>query len=220
MRRRDYSGAMTSLSFWLDDWEYECCGDERKIGDRIVVGLSFDGPIQESDTVDRFETTPDGQTTLSGSTRSFGNKVFPWVVQVGKIEVGIRSNPKFDHVHGIGRLWEERHADPPATTGSVTSIKWWNKILKRDDNGTYRRVGFDNPQPVFNTEKRPGYPSDNDLKIRRWVEEARSKGLKGPLTIRPADMTDYAPTRWAFQFTIDVLHPRIDRRPLPNDLRY
>lgn len=199
---------MTSLSFWLDDWEYECCGDERNIGDRVVVGLSFDGPIEKSDEVDRLETALDGQTMLAGSTHSFGSKEFPWVVNVGKIAIAISSNPKHHHVHGVGRLWEERHADAPTTKGRITSIKWWNKILQKESDGTYRRVAFDNPQSVFNTEKRPGNPSANDLKIRRWAEEARTKGLRGPLTFSPADMSGYVPTRWAFQFTIEVFQPK------------
>jgi len=195
---------MDSLSFWLADWEYECCGDQRKVGDEISIRLSFDGSVQATDEADRIEDSKDGGALLIGSTHSFDSITFPWLLRVGSIDVGVARNPNFARVKGEGRLWEERHDDSPTTTGRVTLIQWWRAVYQQGSDGVFQPIGYDDPQTIYNTEKRPGYPSESDLAIQRWSKQAKSIGFKGPLTITPANMDGFVPSGWAFRFTLDI----------------
>jgi hypothetical protein len=57
---------MNEVQFWLDDWEHECCGDHRKVGDKIKVSLWFEGLAVITDDEPMVDPLPDGSMVVVG----------------------------------------------------------------------------------------------------------------------------------------------------------
>jgi len=61
--------------------------------------------MESTQESDRIVSLPDGHTALVGSTQSYANAMFPWLLKVESSEIGIDRNPVFERVEGEGRLW-------------------------------------------------------------------------------------------------------------------
>jgi hypothetical protein len=198
---------VTEIRFWLGDWEHECCGDHRKVGDSITVDLSFQGAVDPTDQDDQVTSNGDGSMLLVGETTLAPRR--GWLVTSDHMEFGIQSHKPAPRVICSGRLREERHGDPsggPATgsvSGTITGIRWHEAIFEKDGDRN-RRVGYESPVVVYDTEKFPGYPRPPLPGLTGLRDDAARGAVVGPITFRPAPLSDSGPSGWAFEFILCV----------------
>lgn len=202
-------GSVTALRFWLDHWEHECCGDQRKVGDSITVTLSLEGSAEPSNEADLVQSDPDGEMVIIGEARRSMDTEPGLVVRSGDVEFGFPGDISTARVRCVGKLWEERHGSPgggPATgevTGRITGLQWHPATYEKLA-GSNTRVGFGSPTVIYNTNKFPGYPKPTSPGILRMRAAAARGELTGPFTFTASPMADYQPTGWAFVFIMEV----------------
>ncbi|GAA4017416.1 hypothetical protein GCM10022247_45890 [Allokutzneria multivorans] len=121
---------MATVPVLIEDWQYECCGDPFKIGDRVTWQLYyFTNPAVIVSPPERMrlslgvEAIPDSP----GAHLSSGELHVFWPdpsMKDGLVEIS-------------GVLHEERHSEPvvPKTTGSVERIRLIS-MRHRNDPGT------------------------------------------------------------------------------------
>jgi hypothetical protein len=195
---------VTEIHFWLDDWEHQCCGDQRKVGDRIQVPLWFEDVPTPSDDPAGVESLRDGTMVLVGDVINRRASEPFLLIDAGVLTVACRRRFAGERLRCEGRLWEERHEEPvPAVEGTITAMRWHKALYEKTDEG-HRVIGYEEPAVIYNTNKYPGYPPPEDPKRVAFREGVRSGKIKGPFTFQPAPMDDYVPSGWAFQFTVEV----------------
>ncbi|WP_086825189.1 DUF6578 domain-containing protein [Allokutzneria sp. NRRL B-24872] len=121
---------MAVVPVLIEDWQYECCGDPFKIGDRVTWQLcyfndrpEFLSPPDQMRLSLGVDAIPDGP----GAHLSSGELHVLWPdpsTKDGLAEI-------------VGVLHEERHSTPavPATTGFVRRIRQMS-VQHRNDPGT------------------------------------------------------------------------------------
>jgi hypothetical protein len=195
---------MAEVRFWLLDWEHQCCGDQRKVGDTITVDLSFDGTPEASNEPLDIEAIRDGSMVLTGDVTDLRMSQPAWLVNAGPVSIAWSGKFPGERVRLTGKLYEERHSEYSATvTGTITGIRWHKALYETYEDG-FRRVGYEDPVPIYNTSKYPGFPPPEDPKRLEFREAVKSGRIKGPFTFKAAPMDNYVPSGWAFEFIIDV----------------
>jgi hypothetical protein len=152
---------VTSLSFWLQSWEHECCGPERRVGETVEVTLSFDGDVTTTDAVALFESDRNGRSRIVGEIDRQVGSFTGYLVHAPDVHFAVtRGNPPGDRVQCSGRLWEERHGPTewPSSTLNVGQIEeiWY---CTTGDAG-----GPETSTRIYNTSKRP--PRSGDWAFR------------------------------------------------------
>jgi hypothetical protein len=181
---------VTGLHFWLADWEHECCGDRRKVGDEITVALTFVGALEPIEDYESVLALDDGEMLIAGEVEAGS---YGCVVRSGAVRFGVRDELAVsERVRCQGRLWEVRHEieGSDVTTGRVTGIRWRPALL--DDE--WRVVGYEAGPVIYNTDTRP--------------EKPRMMSF-GPVSVPlPPSAAELRTRRaWAFVFTIEVSEP-------------
>lgn len=195
---------MTEVHFWLDNWEHECCGDQRKVGDTVSVSLwCEDVPTPTEDSVG-VASLWDGSMVVVGDVTNLRASQPFLLIDAGALTVACRRRFAGDRLRCEGKLWEERHEEPvPEVQGTITGMRWHEAVYEKTNEG-HRVIGYEKPTAIYNTNKFPGYPPPEDPKRAQWREAVRSGKLKGPFTFKAMPMDDYVPSGWAFEFIIDV----------------
>jgi hypothetical protein len=195
---------VTEVHFWLDDWEHECCGDQRKVGDKVRVPLWFEDEPTVSEDAVSVESRWDGSMVVVGDvTNRRASQPF-LLIKAGNVTVACRRRFAGKRLRCEGRLWEERHEDSaPEVRGTITGMRWHKALYERTDDG-HRVTGYEQPTVIYNTNKYPGYPPPKDPKRTAFREAVKWDKVKGPFTFHPVPMDDYVPSGWAFEFIIDV----------------
>jgi hypothetical protein len=197
-------GCMNEVHFWLDDWEHECCGDHRKVGDRIKVPLWFEDLAVTTDDEPVVKALPDGLMVVVGDVVNRKQSQPFLLVDAGQLTVACRQRFDGTRVRCEGRLWEERHEDSvPTVKGTVIGMRWHKGLYEKTKEG-HRRIGFAEPTVIYNTDKFPGYPVPESPNLRKARENVRSGKAKGRITYKAAPMEDFVPAGWAFEFIIEV----------------
>ena len=196
-------GCVTEVHFWLDDWEHECCGDQRKVGVRSEFRCgSRMSPCKPRSTrpgvaVGRLDDR---------CWRCDQSKAIPalpvggcWRPDCGMSETICRREaplrretlggaPRAGRSHRQGN--DHRHA--LAQSG----------IQKTKDG--HCQIGYEKPTVIYNTEKYPGYPPPEDAKLVRFREAVKSGKPKGPLVFKPAPGRLSCRRDGRFEFIIEV----------------
>jgi hypothetical protein len=194
---------VTEVRFWLVEWEHQCWGDHRKVGDTITVNLSYEGSAHPSDGPLSVATHRDGTMTIVGDVSGLGRSQPAWLVNAGEVSVAWAGKYPGPRVRLHGRLYEERHSDISAeVTGRITGMRWHEAISHKDAEG-HRRISYENPTLIYNTNKYPGFPQPVPPGILRMRELVKKGQLKGPFTFKPSK-TDRKRTAWAFEFILEV----------------
>ncbi len=194
---------MTEVRFWLVDWEHQCCGDHRKVGDTITVNLSCEGSAEACDEPLTVEAQRNGSMIIVGDVSDLHRSQPAWLVSAGGVSVARAGKYPGARVRLRGRLYEKRHSDiSTEVTGRINGMRWHEAISRTDAEGC-QRISYENPTVVYNTNKYPGFPQPVSPGIRRMSELAKKGELKGPFTFRPAK-TDPKRTAWAFEFILEV----------------
>ena len=193
---------MTEVRFWLANWEHQCCGESRKVGDVITAPVCCDGSTVELTAEPRStEARPDGSMMLVGEVSDFNHAQPAWVIDTGCVKVAWRGKYPGVRVRCSGKLWEERHGPDSYSmplTGRLTGIRWHKAAYEPDGEG--RVVGYERETVIYNTNKYPGYPPPPRPVPTR---SAVSTG-KGWIRYKGAPMDDYEPSGWAFEFILEV----------------
>jgi hypothetical protein len=197
---------MTAITFWLADWEHECCGDRRMVGETIAVSLSFDGSIEATDEPDSVEPIGDGQMLMVGSTR-ISEKTEPgWIVETRGVEFGYAGERVGPRVRCNGELWEQRHGSPEGgtavghTTGRISMIRLHEVNYELISGRSYARVGRGVSKEMMDT----GEKADNDdgdaseVDISRDAPRGRWLFMPRPTVASPST------TGWEFEFGLEI----------------
>lgn len=195
---------MTEVHFWLAGWEHECCGDQRKVGDKVRVPLWFEDVPTPSEDPEGTETLWDGSMVVVGHvTNRRASQPF-LLIDAGSLTVACRRRFAGERLRCEGKLWEERHEQSvPEVKGTITAIRWHKALYEKIDEG-HRVIGYEKPTVIYNTNKYPGYPPPPDPKRAQFREAVRSGKVKGPFTFKAMPMDDYVPSGGAFEFIIEV----------------
>ena len=195
---------MAEIHFWLVDWEHECCGDQRKVGDTITSCLAYEGPVSASQEEPRATVVRDGTVDLVGDISDLKLSQPAWLIDAGSIAVGWTGKYPGGRVHCEGKLWEVRHDDATAeVTGRITGMRWHPARYEKIKD-VHTVVGYGEPTVIYNTNKYPGFPQPISPGILKMREAAARGELSGPFTFKAAPMDNYQATGWAFEFIIDV----------------
>jgi hypothetical protein len=195
---------VTELHFWLVDWEHECCGDQRKVGDTVRVPLWFeDVPLSTKDPIG-VEPLWDGSMVVVGDVTNRRASQSFLLIDSGTVTVACRRRFVGERLRCEGRLWEERHEESvPEVKGKITGMRWHKALYEKTDEG-HRVIGYEKPTVICNTNKYPGYPAPEDPKRAEFREAVRLGKVKGPFIFKAAPMDDYVPSGWAFEFIIEA----------------
>ena len=195
---------MTEVRFWLVDWEHQCCGDDRKVGDTISVDLTCCGSVKASDEPPSAIAQHDGSMILVGDVSDLHCSQPAWLVRARNVSVAWAGKYPGNRVRLVGRVYEERHSEVSAeVTGKITGIRWHKALYEKTKQG-HRVICYEVPTVIYNTNKYPGYPPSEDPKRAAFREAVRSGKVKRPFTFEAVPMDDYVPSGWAFEFIIEV----------------
>jgi hypothetical protein len=195
---------MAEIHFWLVDWEHECCGDQRKVGDTITVYLAYEGPVSPTEDEPTATVQRDGSMVLVGDVTDLKLSQPAWLIDTGTIAVGWSGKYPGRRVRSEGKLWEVRHDEANGeVTGCITGMRWHPAIYEKTED-VDTMIGYGKPSVFYNTNKYPGFPPPVQPGILKMREAAARGDLRGPFTFRAAPMDDYQPSGWAFEFTIEV----------------
>jgi hypothetical protein len=116
---------VAEVHFWLDDWEHECCGDQRKVGDTVLVALWFEDVPTPSGEPVGVSVLPGGSMVVVGNvTNQRASQPF-LLIDAGAIAVACRRRFAGERLRCEGNPWEERHEDPvPEVKGKITGMRW------------------------------------------------------------------------------------------------
>jgi hypothetical protein len=146
-------GCVNEVHFWLDDWEHECCGDHRKVGDRIKVPLWFGDLAVTTDDEPVVKPLPDGSMVVVGDVVNRKQSQPFLLVDAGQLTVAGRQRFDGTRVRCEGRQWEERHEESvPTVKGTVIGMRWHKALYEKTKAG-HRRIGFAEPTVIYNTDK-------------------------------------------------------------------
>jgi hypothetical protein len=196
--------SMGEVHFWLVDWEHECCGDQRKVGDTITPYLAYHGPVSPTEDEPTATVLRDGAMGLVGNVSDLKLSQPAWLIDTGTVSVGWRGKYPGGRVRCEGKLLEMRHEEATGeVTGRITGMRWHPAIYEKIE-GVHTVIGYGRPTVIYNTNKYPGFPQPIPPGILKMREAAARGELRGPFTFEAAPMDDYQPTGWAFEFTIEV----------------
>jgi hypothetical protein len=196
--------AMAEVRFWLLDWEAQCCGERRKVGDTITARLSGEGTVELSNEMLLTESLRDGSMSLVGDVSDLGGPQPAWLIDTGVISVAWPRKCHGKRVWFRGKLMEGRHSDIGAeVSGTITGMRW-HRAIYEDDRETPRCIGYEDPVVISSTDKYPG----NHLPIKPGIvqmkEAARKSERVGPPSVEAAPTDDWERSRWAFEFILEV----------------
>jgi hypothetical protein len=202
-----YRLPVASVQFWLHDWEHECCGDLRKVGDKIEVGLLLEGSVEPTSEPNRIESEHDGTMTLVGNTLNPKTRKPSQLVRIGRLRFGYPGPRLKGQVRCRGKLWEERHGPKGpvpvgVTKGRITGIKWRPAIYGTDASRSEElvRIGYGEGRAIPATSEYPGRPKPiSPLVADILGNPERYEGV----TITPSPHRRPAPSGWAFVFTVE-----------------
>jgi hypothetical protein len=143
---------VTRLSFWLQSWEHECCGPERRVGETVEVTLSFDGEVTPTDATPLIESYRNGQSRIVGDIDRHVGSFTGYLVHGPEVTFAVtQGNPPGNRVECNGRLWEERHGPtewPPSTlnAGQIEEIWYCTTGVDGEPEASTR---------IYNTSRRP-----------------------------------------------------------------
>lgn len=205
---------MAEVHFWTVDWEHECCGPDRRVGDIVTVNLVFEGEVERTAEADRVESRYSGDMVLVSEAHDARESQPGSVVRLGDLAFGVAGKDRDGRIRCTGQLWEDRHGGvgPWAeTTGRVTGIRWRPARYELTAEGSRARVGYDEGRVIYNTVKRPR--RERRRRPRQIPAETSppgtghgkrsATGSAGWVAYRPA-AEQPEPSGWAFVFTLDV----------------
>lgn len=137
-----YTDRVADLPVWLDDWEHECCGESRHVGQRVRLALAFSraGTIEPASGPDQITVPGDGTVTITGTAGGKTGLDGPFghgtLIQSGSVQFAIHGDPPAPKVCCAGELYEGRHGEPSGTTtGQLVAIRWRPAICKTSADG-------------------------------------------------------------------------------------
>ena len=115
------------LPVWIEDWVYECCGVNRRVGETVELDLTFEGDMLPAAGADQITVLDGGRVSVVGRVigPATGGHTSGVLIESGALRFGISEESAADRVHCAGRLAELRHGYPSwATAGKVTGLQW------------------------------------------------------------------------------------------------
>ena len=205
---------MTRIHFWLDDWEHECCGDFRSVGDTISVRLqlSKDGDVEATDDSDLVRPLGDGQMLLIGESRESKDTEPGWIVRAHGVDVGYAGDRRGPRVRLRGEILESRHGSPDGgppvglVTGQIVAIAWRSNITGAVGPRQEKVVGYDPGVEVHDTNSYPGYAPPFDAS-ELMAKLSSGAWIAQPVEHDPEDdfeIGELGSSGWAFEFVLDV----------------
>ena len=133
---------MTDLPVWLDDWEHECCGEDRRTGQAVQLSLAFSrtGSVEPATGPGQITVHDDGTVTITGTagaTTGFDGPFGPGtLIQSGRVQFAIHGDAPAARVRCTGNLYETRHGAPAGTTtGQIVGIRFRPAICQKSADG-------------------------------------------------------------------------------------
>jgi hypothetical protein len=205
---------MTANHFWLDDWEHDCCGDFRAVGDFITVRLhlSKEGVVVASDDDDLVAPLPDGQMLLIGESRESVDTEPGWILRTSGVDIGYVGERTAPRACLRGEILESRHGSPDGgppvglVTGQIRSIRWRPNITETVGPREQKVVGYGDGVDVNDTNSYPGYRPPFDA---TELTEKLSTGAwrAQPVPYDPDEdfvLGELGTNGWAFEFVLDI----------------
>lgn len=143
-----YGGESLQLPVWYAEWEYECCGADVRVGDRIEWRVFFHCPQAPSPSDDGPRFTVASGTDIEAVWRWIPFRPnadgLDMIVEWGELRTRVCLPPirntdggfvpmlvdqglKGRFVRERGKLWREDHVDPdsvPTSVGTVQAVYW------------------------------------------------------------------------------------------------
>jgi hypothetical protein len=203
---------VTEIHFRLEDWQQECCGPFRRIGDEITVALSFEGSVEATDDSDSVEQLGDGEMLITGrATESLNTEPGSVVSSLG-VKFGIPDRNVGTQVRCLGKLWEQRHGSPDGgaalgqVSGRVSAILGHQAILVRTGDRSWKTTGYEAGAPIEDTNSFPFDRDQDEAAMKQLSEDIASGKIKGRWIARkpiaPEDLSP--PSGWALEFVLEV----------------
>ncbi len=161
---------MTTLSFWLEVWQEECCGPIRKVGDTVEVNLCLDGEVRPTDEAPRFECDNDGRSDAVGEIDKKVGAFTGFLIHAPGVTFAVlKGNPPSQQALCFGKLWEERHG-PEQWPSQAINVGRLDEIWFHPLTGNGESDGV--PIRIYNTSKRPERKGNWALRFVLELEEA------------------------------------------------
>jgi hypothetical protein len=151
------------IAVWVDGVDHECCGETRRIGDRVGVDLMFYGDLAPAADPDQVEVLDGGRVsivgTVVGPVGEKGQHTEGTLIASGAMRFGVRADPPAARVRCVGQLSESHHGFPSGVTnGEVVGIRWRLAIQRRLDGGLVVTDGYELGDELRSTDDRPELP--------------------------------------------------------------
>jgi hypothetical protein len=208
---------MTTVHFWLSDWEHECCGDRRRVGDTIDIAMSMFGSIEASNDSPSVITLDGGRMQIVGDVRQSEDVDQGWIVNSKNVEFGYFGERFGDRVRCEGQLFEQRH-DPRErlavghTTGRIVAIRVHEVIYERISGPSLREIGYGESREISDTNDESEEELTADFDQSRISKSVAIEGVKGRWIAVPHSAPkddDPAPKGSIFEFVLEVTDSRL-----------
>ena len=154
------------IPVWMDDWEHECCGPLRRIGDAIEMHLCLDpdaaevSPSKEPAVV----VLDHGLVRIAGFIADAGSGL--QIFHADGLAVAIENGGlRVGEAACEGRLWMTQHPTSeayPVTTGRIRELRWHPSRANEVKPHQFEiHPDFDHGQPLKSTNQHP--------QQRHWV---------------------------------------------------
>ena len=134
---------MVALPIWIASWVCECCGVARRVGENVMLELTFAGDVVASAEPDRIDVLPDGKARITGSVagrvKDAHSRQRGTLIRSGAVQFAFAGAAPAARVCCTGQLWEIRHGYAAGSTrGTLSDIRWRPALYR--DAGELSRV--------------------------------------------------------------------------------
>jgi hypothetical protein len=154
-----YTQPVIILPVWIDDWVYQCCGEQRRVGQAVKLELTFEGEVEAAAEPDRIDVVGDGEVVIVGTAAGppddvgGGDGMEGTLIVSGALRFAIEGTAPAPQVICSGRLLELRHGYPAGRTrGELVGLHRRPGIVRAIDHGTSVIEGYSVGDELASTE--------------------------------------------------------------------
>ena len=168
---------MVALPVWIERWAYECCGQRRRVGDAVTLGLASDGVAEVTNEPEGIRVETDGSVRVVGrvvgQVASAHSNEPTALVQCGTtLQFAVAgAEEQAERVRCAGKLWETGHGFAAGfTSGRLLDIRWHPALLRRTAERTFVVEGYGDGRELSCTDDWPREDADTwALELWLWV---------------------------------------------------
>lgn len=154
------------IPVWMDDWEHECCGPLRRVGEEITMQLFLgqDALVVATRSGNPIDAWADGVVRIAGTSIEAGSGLR--VLRAGSLAALSENHDlPLGEIVCQGRLWLTQHPTTdahPVTVGRIRALRWHRSdVIEVAPHQFEIHPDFRHGRSLQSTDQRPS--------VQHWV---------------------------------------------------